>query len=422
VLQKSQLPVAGQLHPALDKRSAACLSPASAHDRFPGEIHDGVTSFQSLLEAVSARTERYGLDLGAEKASGPFFGAYQGDQLVALAAKNGNQRSADEAGGASDEYAHRESFLNASGQFHLRYQACASAQSSIRSPPAALASHSNPPHKRRARAQYPNAHRGRPRPCAHKSVRESCAGTRMRAHGPRSHHVQAQLRAQLSRLRIKIEKNLHVVGDETDSERSPHPNCRPAFDFGKAIENVWLQPGLRSWTASALVYQPPFFRPNFSATSRPVSLSCFFVVTALRHRQWYAVRRIDKVRRLAPLLWNRCSACCKRSVTASTNPGWLWNARIYPPPGRPRRLLLAPVLCLPGTAGNSSTNCKRTSQKPAHGGLRSPSSDAACRRQGMPVAVSPIDGQARPILRQFDFKSGDEPPILVVDRLLPPNW
>ena len=38
--------------------------------------------------------------------------AWNGNQLVAFATKKGNQHPADEAGGASDEYAHQESFSN----------------------------------------------------------------------------------------------------------------------------------------------------------------------------------------------------------------------------------------------------------------------------------------------------------------------
>jgi hypothetical protein len=63
----------GQLHAALDEHSAARLSPASAHDRFPSEIDDGVTSLQSFSESMCAGTQRHGLDLGAEKTPGPFY-------------------------------------------------------------------------------------------------------------------------------------------------------------------------------------------------------------------------------------------------------------------------------------------------------------------------------------------------------------
>ena len=59
---------------------------------------------------MCAATQRHGLDLGTEKTPGPLHSAHQGNQLVAFETKKGNQRPADEAGGASDEYAHQESF------------------------------------------------------------------------------------------------------------------------------------------------------------------------------------------------------------------------------------------------------------------------------------------------------------------------
>ena len=88
---------------------------------------------------------------------------------------------------------------------------------------------------------------------------------------------------------------------------------------------------------------------------------------------------------------------------------------------RPRPMPPARARCLPDTAGSSSMNCKRKSQRPVHDACRQLSSAAACRRAGMPVAVSPIDRQVRPVLGQLRFKGRDESPILVVDRALAPE-
>ena len=240
---------------------------------------------------------------------------------------------------------------------------------------------------------------------------------RVRACSGGALHRDAKLVAQFGRFGVQVVEHFDVVGDEADRHDDKVRQVALRMKLFNAVAYVRLEPWLLGRAATALVDQLPLPVPHGLCHQPARFVELCFVLTVLGHRQRDAVRRKHDEGLPTPLSRDLLQAA-REAVGHRFNEAGVVEE--HPGPIDPRcagadlPLGFGDVLAvLPATGVRTKTVGKKGQRVP-HAVAGHPAEGV--RKQGVPVAVSPVDRQLRAVDGQFLLQSGYQFTVLLVDR------
>src|SRR5205085_7516583 len=238
---------------------------------------------------------------------------------------------------------------------------------------------------------------------------------RVRADGRRADHVEADLFGETARLGVEVVEHLHVVGDEADGGDD---NVRRArlFQPAQVFADVRAEPGLRRRPGAALEDETPTGVGRAFGDEAAGLKQLPLVVAARGHRRRDAVRGEGDVSRGATPFGDLSERGAQAQDVRPDEAGvveegaQLLDARRAFAYRRARSLDVFAVL----PAARIRTISRNDEGERALDSVV-PHLPDGVGQERVPVAVAPVDGQARPSLFKLAFERRDEFSVLPVD-------